>query len=127
MTEPSYAIAIAVKTALDTIPGVKSYSRVPSKTALPYIERGQDQVIGEDDAGNFFRAYVEVSVFAATTADMKKLVGEVHTALNKNLTLKDFTCHEFHYDGMTPRSIKTDGEQIEQGIMSFEYLVQAQP
>lgn len=125
MAEPSYAIALAVKTALDTIPGVKSYARVPPKTALPYIERGQDQVIGEDDAGSFFRAYVEVSVFAATTAEMKTIVGKVYAELFKNLTLDGFACHEFHYDGMVPRQIKTDGEQIEQGIMTFEYLIQA--
>lgn len=127
MAEPSYAIAKAVKAAMDAIPGVKAYPRVPEGAKLPYLEIGQDQIVGEDDAGAFFRAYVEVSVFAATTAEMKTLVGKVYAALYRDLTLDGFGCHEHHYDGMIPRSINTDNEKIEQGVMTFEYLVQAQP
>lgn len=127
MTEPSLAIAKAINAALTAVSGLKVYTRIPPKTPLPYCEIGNDQIIGEDDAGSFFRAYVEVSVYAATTAEMKTIAGEVFTALNRNLTLDGFTCHEFHYDGLVPRKEIQGSDVVEQGVMTFEYLVQTLP
>lgn len=127
MAEPSYAIAKAVDAALAAITGLTVYTRIPPKTPLPYVEIGNDQIIGEDDAGAFFRAYVEVSVYAATTGEMKAIAGKVFEALNRNLTLDGFTCHEFHYDGMVPRREIQGQDVIEQGVMTFEYLVQTLP
>lgn len=127
MAEPSLAIAKAVDGALGAIHGLAVYTRIPPKTPLPYVEIGQNQIIGEDDAGSFFRAYVEVSVYAATTAEMKAIAGQVFSALNVNLTLDGFTCHEFHYDGLNPHREMQGSDVIEQGIMTFEYLVQTLP
>lgn len=127
MAEPSYAIAKAVDAALAAVSGLKVYTRIPPKTPLPYVEIGHDLIIGEDDAGSFFRAYVEVSVYAATTGEMKTMAGKVFEVLNRNLTLDGFACHEFHYDGLIPRREIQATDVIEQGVMTFEYLVQALP
>lgn len=128
MTEPSYALQKAVYDALiaASIPevGAKVFHTIPSQTALPYIETGHNQIIGEDDAGSFFRAFVEVVVFAKSAPKRDLIVSAVHTALDRILTLDGFSMHEHHYDGSTPITEVVGSDIIEQSTVRFEYLIQ---
>lgn len=127
MSDPSYAIQKAVFAVTSSIPGVKVYTRVPAGATLPYVEIGGDQILGDDDAGDFFTAFVEVRSYAKTTTDVKTLAGKVYAALNGNLTLDGFTCHEFHFESTIYRTEVTGADVVEQAITSFEYGVQRLP
>lgn len=111
------------------IPGVmtKVFHRVPANTALPYVEIGHDQVMGDDTAGVFFDCYVEVSVFAKTMPEMKAIADRVHTALDRAPTLEGFTCHEWHFTGLRSVTQKYGSDIIEQGVVEFEYSIQRLP
>lgn len=124
MTDPSYAIQKAVNAALTAIPGLKVYTRVPAGAKLPYVEIGGDQILGDDDAGSFFTAYVEVRSYAKTTGEVKTIAGKVYAALNGNLDLDGFTCHEFHFESTTYRTEVNGSDEVEQAITTFEYGVQ---
>jgi len=129
MAEPSLEIQkwVYARLVAAAIPGVlaKVYPRVPAGAALPYLEIGNDQIIGDDEAGNFFECHVEVSAFAATTTEAKTIAGLVYAALNVAPTLTGFTCHEWHYTSTLYRSEIDGSDEFEQAIIEFEYHVQA--
>jgi hypothetical protein len=127
MNEPSKPLAKAVRAAIiaaNAIPATKVMTRIPAGTSLPYVEVGHDQIVGEDDAGAFFRAYVEVQAFAATTDAVKTLVSAIYDALYVDLEMEGFSCHEHHYDGTLFNPVPSADDKVERAVMSFEYLIQ---
>ena len=111
------------------IPGLgdRVFSRVPAQTALPYAEIGHDTILGNDDAGDFYDCTVEVSVFAATMAEMKTLAAHVEATLSRPPVLDSYSCHEWHFEGLRSVTQKYGSDLIEQGILEFQYMVQRRP
>lgn len=128
MSEPSYAIQKAVFDALIAANisgiGAKVYSRVPATAALPYLEIGNDQIIGDDGSGDYFDCYVEVQAFAKSKAELKHIVAAIYAALFTGLTLVGFTAHEFHHNSTRHLTEESGSDLIENAIMEFEYKVQ---
>lgn len=124
MIDPSLAIRNAVYAALMGVLSPKVFYRVPPKTALPYVEISDIQVIGDANlgGGDFHDAHVEVRVFAMTLEEAMIIGGKVFTALNVMLTMDDpATCHEVEHE---QSRYWDDGGEVFTGMISFRYWVQ---
>jgi len=131
--EPSLAIQYAVETALinaDVAAG-RVYLRVPARTPLPYVEFGQDHVIGaHDEGGDMFEADIEVTAYAATMDDLKAVVGDIFTALFRPIPTEGFNVFEFRYDGTYYRPALDNTSSTgtaEEGTISFSYMLERKP
>ena len=128
MAEPTLALAEAVKIALTeaNLPliGTKIMTRIPQGTKLPYLEVGDNQIVGRDDFGEAFECTVEVRAHAANTKDRGIIAGAVYAALNRRLPVEGFVTHEVHYVGLIPISETVGSTQTETAVISFEYLIE---
>lgn len=121
---PNAALAVAVFTAMKTIQNAAVHTSIPAGTPLPFFEIGNNQLVGEDDAGDFYRAYVEVTAYAKTSGETKIMAGQAMSALKRNLTLDGFTCHEHRFDNSIDRTERVGSDVIHSCIVTFEYLLQ---
>ncbi|MGU3456571.1 hypothetical protein ACLBV5_09680 [Brevundimonas sp. M1A4_2e] len=135
MAEPSLALATAVRSALTSanIFGIaatkpneasKIMTRIPQGTKLPYLEIGDNQIVGRDDFGEAFECNVEVRAHAATTKELHVIAGAVYAALNRLLPVEGFVTHEVHYGGLLPMTETIGSTITETAVITFEYLIE---
>ncbi len=131
--EPSLSIQDAVYSALAAVnaAGGRIFLRIPPKTPLPYIEFGQDHVLGaQDEGGDMFEVNVEVTAFAATMDEAKALANVIFGALYRPIEIVGFKAFEYHYEGTRIfKEFDNTGARgtVEQATCSFRYLVERQP
>ena len=129
MAEPSLALATAVRSALTSANiihvGKKLYTRIPTKTPLPYLEIGDNQITGRDDFGEAFECAVEVRAHAATTMELHQIAQGIYAALNRLLPVEGFVTHEVHYQGLIPITETIGSTITETAVVTFEYLIEA--
>jgi hypothetical protein len=124
MADPSYALQKAVFEALDAIEAVPSgrvLHRVPDGTPLPFIHIGDDEIFAEYEAGEFSECIVTVHAFEDTKPKLKLIVAKVREALDAQLVLDGFGCHEWEF--ILVRYMTDDGV-TEHAVIEFRYLVQ---
>lgn len=131
--EPSLSIQDAVYSALAAVDaaGGRIFLRVPAKTPLPYIEFGQDHVLGaQEEGGDMFEVNVEVSAFAGDMDSLKAVVNAIFGALYRPIEIVGFKAFEFHYEGTRFHKEYDDTGATgttEQADCSFRYMVERQP
>lgn len=133
MFEPSLSIQDAVYSALAAVNAASGriFLRVPAKTPLPYIEFGQDHIMGaQDQGGDFFEVVVTVSSFAENLDDLKNVVNLVYSALDTRVEIVGFKTATHTYEGtMYHKEYDETGAPgiVEQADSTFRYIVERLP
>lgn len=126
MSDPSFNLQKAVFDALSSaaLGTTNIFHTVPANTSLPWVVIGDDQVLSDYEAGDFFECFVTVHVFGKKPS-FKNIAMKVRLALDALLTVEDFDIHEAWFEGVNYLTEK-DG-QTGHAILTFRYLAQAQP
>lgn len=125
MISPALALHKAVYATLNgALSGVGIYDNVPPKAALPYVTYGDNQIMGDEDrGGDFWRASVEVRVYAKGSTEAATITDQVFAALHRDLDLDPpLTC-----DMAEVEQCRTwhEGSGVFTGMIVIEYLIQA--
>ena len=125
MISPALALNRAVYTALNgSLANVGIYDAVPPKAPLPYVTYGDNQIMGDEDrGGDFWRASVEVRVYAKGSTEAATITNQVFAVLHRDLDLDPpLSC-----DQVEVEQCRTwyEGSGIFTGMIVLEYLIQA--
>lgn len=122
--DPSLAVQKAVFEILTeaNAAGKAIFHDVPDDTPLPFIKIGDDQISGQDEAGDWSEVEVEIHILAASIVQAKEIAAVVRNALSHRLELDGFETIEWHFGTSRPVP-EPDGETAHL-LIQLDYLVQ---
>ena len=129
MADPALALQKAVRDALrnsaplTALIGTRVYDRVPQGTAFPFVQIGEDFLLGDDTYGDFTEATVTVHVYsrAVGKVEAKTIAGVIRDVLAVQLRVAGFQTVEWRF--LSTRSIPDRDGLTEHLVMEFEYYL----
>ncbi len=127
---PSLDLQIAVRDTLlasDVIRGFvgnRVFDTVRSGQ-FPYIHLDDDFIRGEQDSGEFYRCEVNVHVYSTApgTQEVRRISDAVANALDVELELDNFSCHENFL--LDVHQIRDPDGVTQHRVVRLQYLLQA--
>ncbi|WP_334185087.1 DUF3168 domain-containing protein [Novosphingobium sp.] len=121
MKDPSFPLQKAVLAALTNAGLENVFYTVPTKTSLPWVVIGDDQILAENESAEMYECFATVSVFARKP-NHKVLAAKVTAALDQKLVLEGFQTEEFWHE--ETRYFTEKDNQIGHASIEFRYLLQ---
>lgn len=120
--DPSLPLQDAIYLAIKDLSSGNVFYDVRDDAALPYIYFGDDDISGDyDSGGDFFEVSANLDAFAANKIELKELVADIVTRLDRPLELIDFKILEWRVSFIHYRKME-DG-LTHQASLEFEYLM----
>lgn len=130
MSDPSYALQVAIVSALKAAAIVdgRVYDQVKAGPTFPYVTVGEGDTVGDDnDCGDASEVNTSVHVWSRAVGlpEAKQIAGEVRTALKAaTYVLEGFRVVSVEF--VTTRFLRDRDGETSHAVVEFRYLVDHQ-